>query len=64
MLQKSIDVARNMELDFVWLGVWENNLKAIGFYVNNGFIQFGSHEFKFGSEMQTDLILKLTLGEQ
>ncbi|MCH5686943.1 GNAT family N-acetyltransferase [Niabella sp. W65] len=29
---KAIDVATQNKMQYVWLGVWENNKKAIGFY--------------------------------
>jgi len=61
LIQKSIEVAQNKALDFIWLGVWENNLKAIGFYERNGFIPFGSHDFQFGNELQRDILMKLII---
>lgn len=44
-------------LDFIWLGVWEHNANAIGFYEKNGYFITSSHEFVFGDEVQTDFIM-------
>lgn len=48
----------------LWLGVWEQNSKAIGFYKKMGFEQFGSHVFMIGEEVQNDYLMKLELMEQ
>lgn len=41
----------------VWLGVWEHNHRAQGFYHRWGFQRVGSHPFLLGSDLQTDWIL-------
>jgi len=41
----------------IWLGVWEKNLRAIAFYTKAGFAHVGSHEFRLGSDVQTDHIM-------
>jgi ribosomal protein S18 acetylase RimI-like enzyme len=61
LLTFAIDMANKKQLDYVWLGVWEHNLKAIGFYEHNGFEVFSSHEFLLGDDRQTDLLMKKTL---
>jgi len=53
-----IDIARSKRFDYVWLGVWEHNFKAIGFYEHNSFEVFSSHEFMLGDDKQTDLLMK------
>lgn len=58
MLDKSIAVARENSYEFIWLGVWEHNQKAIRFYEKHGFEIFGSHPFLFGEDLQTDLLMK------
>jgi ribosomal protein S18 acetylase RimI-like enzyme len=58
---KAIDIAREKGADYVWLGVWEENLKAINFYKKNGFIVFDKHLFKLGNDEQTDFTMKLEL---
>ncbi len=58
---KAIEIAREKGADYVWLGVWEENLKAINFYKKNGFIVFDKHLFKLGDDDQTDLMMKFEL---
>lgn len=41
----------------VWLGVWERNPRAIAFYRKFGFVDVGSHEFRLGTDVQTDRIM-------
>ena len=43
---------------YVWLGVWEKNVKAITFYEKMGFKEAGQHSFRIGNELQSDLIMK------
>jgi ribosomal protein S18 acetylase RimI-like enzyme len=61
LLDFAIDIARNKQFDYVWLGVWEHNFKAIGFYEYNGFKAFSSHEFLLGDDRQVDLLMKRDL---
>ena len=61
LYEKAITVAREMNMKYVWLGVWENNLRAIQFYSKNGFVAFDKHFFKLGDEEQTDLLMKKVL---
>ncbi|ULT41235.1 GNAT family N-acetyltransferase [Niabella defluvii] len=58
---KAIDVATQNKMQYVWLGVWENNKKAIGFYTKNGFVAFDQHIFKLGDDEQTDIMMKKVL---
>ncbi len=41
----------------LWLGVWEKNERAKGFYRKCGFADVGSHIFLVGSDPQTDRIM-------
>lgn len=61
LYEKAIELAKEMEVDFVWLGVWEKNLRAIRFYEKNGFTAFDKHVFKLGNEEQIDILMKLML---
>ena len=61
LLMQAIAVAKHKKLDSIWLGVWENNQKALQFYKKNGFVAFDKHVFKLGSEVQTDLLLRYQL---
>ena len=61
LLNRALEIAKKNQMDYVWLGVWEKNERAIRFYERNGFSITGSHPFKMGGEIQTDLIMKLPL---
>lgn len=61
LLDKVLGIAKKNQLDYLWLGVWEKNEKAIRFYERNGFSVTGSHPFRMGDKIQTDLIMKLPL---
>jgi hypothetical protein len=61
LLDKVLGIAKKNQLDYLWLGVWEKNERAIKFYERNGFSVIGSHPFRMGDEIQTDLIMKLPL---
>jgi ribosomal protein S18 acetylase RimI-like enzyme len=61
LINFAIDTATNKKLNYVWLGVWEYNTKAISFYKSKGFEQFGSHPFILGSDEQTDILMRKEL---
>lgn len=61
LYEKAIQVARQANADYVWLGVWEENPRAIHFYRKNGFVEFGKHIFKLGDDEQTDIMMRLPL---
>lgn len=63
LYEKAIHVAREACADYIWLGVWEENPRAIAFYEKNGFKPFDKHIFKLGDDEQTDLMMKLELKE-
>jgi len=58
---KAIEFAKTVNVKYIWLGVWEENVKAIGFYTKNGFVEFDKHLFKLGTDVQTDIMMKLEL---
>lgn len=59
LYEKTIQVAKEKMLKYIWLGVWQENSKAIQFYVKNGFEIFDQHVFKLGDEEQTDFLMRL-----
>ena len=61
LYDKAIELAKKGNMDYVWLGVWENNPRAIRFYEKNGFVAFDKHIFKLGNDEQTDIMMKLKL---
>ncbi len=64
LLEKAIQVAKELDKNFIWLGVWENNQRAIQFYTKNRFVVFDKHLFTLGEDVQTDLMMKLPLKPQ
>ena len=61
LLNKAIEIGREKNLEYVWLGVWEENHRAIKFYKKNGFEIFGKHDFVLGEDVQTDLLMKMKI---
>lgn len=61
LYDKAIEVAAQMQMNYVWLGVWEENQRAFNFYKKNGFVEFDKHIFKLGDDEQTDIMMKLQL---
>ena len=61
LYEKAIELAKEINADFVWLGVWEQNPRAIRFYEKNGFRAFDKHIFRLGNDEQTDIMMKLTM---
>lgn len=57
----SFKIAQESNANYVWLGVWEKNIKAIQFYQKNGFKEFDKHGFILGNDHQTDIMMKLDL---
>lgn len=60
-LFKIIKLAQEKKVDFLWLGVWQENKSAITFYQKNGFKIFGSHPYFIGKDKQTDWLMKYQL---
>ena len=61
LIDKAIEIGREKNLEYVWLGVWEENHRAIKFYKKNGFEIFGKHDFVLGEDVQTDLLMKMKI---
>jgi diamine N-acetyltransferase len=61
LYDQALQIARQKCADYVWLGVWEENPRAINFYTKNGFVEFDKHVFKLGNDEQTDIMMKLKL---
>jgi ribosomal protein S18 acetylase RimI-like enzyme len=59
LLDEAIKTAKQMVVNSIWLGVWEENHRAIQFYTKNGFVEFDKHIFTLGNDIQTDLLMRL-----
>jgi diamine N-acetyltransferase len=61
LITKAFEIAIERDKKKIWLGVWEKNENAIGFYKKMGFVQTGAHSFCMGDEEQMDFIMTKTL---
>lgn len=61
LMNHCLNEARRKGFELIWLGVWEHNTHAQGFYHSFGFEKFSSHVFMVGNDPQTDYLLKKNL---
>jgi len=57
----SVKYARDRKLKWIWLGVWNENHRAIAFYERLGLKKFSTHAFKLGHDLQTDVLMKIAI---
>jgi ribosomal protein S18 acetylase RimI-like enzyme len=57
LMQRALAEAAGRGKDAVWLGVWERNARAIGFYESWGFHRCGTQPFLLGTDVQTDFVM-------
>ncbi len=58
MMQHSIDIAARKQKQVIWLAVWEENQRAIDFYLKWGFEIFRKQIFVLGTDLQKDWLMK------
>lgn len=58
LMQSSINVAKQKNKAWLWLGVWEKNQRAIDFYTKWGFEKFDETDFLLGDDVQRDWLMK------
>jgi GNAT superfamily N-acetyltransferase len=58
LMEECFALAKNLNCDAMWLGVWEFNPRAQRFYEKYGFRKVGKHVFLLGSDPQTDLLMQ------
>jgi len=61
LLNTALQMAAERGKQYVWLGAWENNEKALRFYHKMGFRPVGTHPFIMGNDRQTDYIMRRDL---
>lgn len=61
MFDQAIEIGCQKQLNVLWLGVWEENHRALNFYKKNGLIEFDKHKFLLGDDLQTDVLMKIVL---
>jgi ribosomal protein S18 acetylase RimI-like enzyme len=57
LMRETIARAADRGRDIVWLGVWEQNHRAIGFYKKWDFAVVGTKPFQLGADVQTDFVM-------
>ncbi len=58
LFSHALKIANEDGCQYIWLGVWEKNHKALNFYRKNGFVEFDRHIFRIGDDEQTDFLMK------
>lgn len=61
LYEQALTIAKARKAPYMWLGVWEENPRAIRFYQKQGFVEFDEHIFQLGDEAQRDVLMKKTL---
>ena len=61
LMRACIDEAQRAGHQTMWLGVWERNVRAQGFYRKWNFSIVGEHIFQLGSDPQRDLVMERAL---
>lgn len=61
LMSFALEEAHASGKDWVWLGVWEHNLKAQSLYQKYGFEKFSEHTFAVGDLVDTDWLMKKAL---
>lgn len=61
LMDHAINFARSGHIRTIWLGVWEQNPRAVRFYEKNGFTVFGEHPYMMGKDEQIDLLMRFDL---
>jgi ribosomal protein S18 acetylase RimI-like enzyme len=57
LMNACLEAAESNGNHTIWLGVWEKNQNAIGFYEKWGFEKVGLKEFALGNDLQADHIM-------
>ncbi len=57
LMRRALQAAIELGGRHAWLGVWENNARAIAFYRKAGFEEIGRTVYVVGSDAQTDRVL-------
>ncbi|RDC64978.1 GNAT family N-acetyltransferase [Adhaeribacter pallidiroseus] len=61
LMHFSVEKAKLLGCDAIWLTVWEHNPRAISFYEKWGFYQAGTDDFAVGDDVQLDYIMVKSL---
>ena len=63
LMRACIDEARQKGYRTLWLGVWDRNGRALAFYRKWNFREVGGRIFQLGKDLQTDILMELSLAQ-
>jgi diamine N-acetyltransferase len=61
LMARCMEQARAWACDVLWLGVWQENPRAIGFYGRLGFTTVGEQTFMLGRDVHYDFVMARSL---
>ncbi len=61
LMDASLELARVRQIECIYLGVWEENIRAVKLYTRYGFTPFGRHRFVMGTQVDWDVWMKREL---
>ncbi len=64
LMEAILEKAAAVGAESIWLGVWEENPRAIRFYERHGYREVGTTVFVYGNDPQTDKVLARAVRER
>jgi ribosomal protein S18 acetylase RimI-like enzyme len=61
LMQHAIDVCKQQGFETLFLGVWQENERAVNFYRKFGFEVFDTRQFQLGNRLCEDYMMKLPM---
>ncbi len=61
LMQHALSKAKTLGADYIWLGVWEKNPRALRFYQQFEFVEIGESVFTLGNDPQRDIVVRRSL---
>ena len=58
LMESCVELATELGYRVIWLGVWDRNRRAIGFYQRLGFEHVSEKTFVLGSDVQSDWVME------
>lgn len=58
LMQKAVEIAKKEGCQYIWLGVWKKNDRALQFYKKNDFQVYGERSFQLGDTIYSDFLMK------